>query len=137
MSKTPPLPLLTEVELEMMRVLWERGPSTVQDVLNHLGRKLAYTSVLTMLRILEQKGYARRSTTKDSGRAHVYAPAVAEAAVQRSHLRNLLHRFFDDRPEQLVTGLLDDERLSRRDIERLKALVERRLSQGGSKRGGS
>jgi predicted transcriptional regulator len=129
MSKADP-PLLTAVELEMMQVLWKHGPSTVPDVLRHLERKLAYTSVLTMLRILEQKGYAQR-TAAEGSRAHVYSAAIPQHEAQGRHLRDLLERFFHDRPEQLVTGLLDDEKLSRRDIERLKTLVEQRLQGAG------
>jgi predicted transcriptional regulator len=122
------LPLLTAVELEMMQILWKFGPSTVPDVLRHLDRKLAYTSVLTMLRILEQKGYAARVQTEGS-RAHIYSALVPQQRVQRRHLRDLLERFFQDRPEELVTGLLEHENLSRRDLSRLKALVEQRLDE--------
>lgn len=126
MSKPKDGALLTAVELEMMRVLWQHGPSTVQGVLERLNRDLAYTSVLTMLRILEQKGYARR-TAVEGQRGHVYAAAVTEDTIRKSHLQDLLDRFFDGRPEQLVTGLLQDESLTRRDIDRLRALIGEHL----------
>ncbi len=127
-------PLLAPVEVEMMRVLWRHGPGTVHDVRGRLKRRLAYTSVLTMLRILEQKGFLKRLPHPDGGRSHVYEPTVDEQSVRERHVRVLVDRMFDGQPEQLLTGILSGEdRLSRSDLERLRALIDRRLQKGARK----
>ena len=134
MVRRPP-PVLTAVELEMMRALWEHGPGTVDEVRSRLERKLAYTSVLTMLRILEQKGYAKRGPNPSGGRAHQYAAAVPEREVRRGHLRDLVDRLFQGKPEALVVGVLEDEQVSRTELEQLRNLVEERLrARGGNKK---
>lgn len=118
----PKSPTLTEAELRLMQILWDRGASTVGDVLGALPRKmgLAYTTVLTTLRILEAKGYVKR---KKEGRAHVYSPVVDQTSARRSALRHVVSRFFEDSPELLVLNLLDDEKVSARELERLKARI--------------
>jgi len=115
--------VLTEAELRLMDVLWMRGPSTVNEVLEALPKDLplAYNTVLTTLRILEDKGYL--SHEKD-GRAFVYAPTVAREKARQSALRMLLSRFFDNSAEQLVHNLLKNEKLSRVEMQRLKKMVE-------------
>jgi predicted transcriptional regulator len=85
-----------------------------------------------MLRILERKGFLKREPNPDGGRSHLYAPTREQEAVQRSHVEALIDRFFDGRAANLVTGLLDaEEQLSRRDLERIRALVDRRLGRAG------
>ena len=110
---------LTEAELRLMEVLWQRGPSTVQQVLDALpGEKpLAYNSVLTTIRILEKKGYAAHA--KD-GRAHVYSPVVERSDATRSEVRHLVQRLFRDSHELLVLNILEDSGLTADELQRLK-----------------
>ena len=120
----PKSPALTEAELRLMEILWDRGSGTVSDVVEALPPEtdLAYSTVLTTLRILEDKGYLRH--TKE-GRAFVYEPVVEKATAQRSALKHLLTRFFGNRPELLVQNLLEDEELSAAEIRRLKQMIGR------------
>jgi BlaI family transcriptional regulator, penicillinase repressor len=107
-----------------MDVLWERGPSTVQHVLDALPEKpaLAYNSVLTTIRILEKKGYLKHS--KD-GRAHVYAPIVPREEASRSEIRRLVGRFFQDSHELLVLNILEDRGIDQEELQHLRELLER------------
>jgi predicted transcriptional regulator len=123
----PPKPSanLTEAELRLMEVLWQRGPSTVQHVLDALpGEKLlAYNSVLTTIRILEKKGYVAHA--KD-GRAHVYAPVVERSEATRSEVRHLVQRLFRDSHELLVLNILEDSGLDADELQRLKQYLKDR-----------
>ena len=123
---------LTEAELRLMDVLWSRGPSTVADVAEALvSPKLAYNSVLTTLRILEQKGFVSRARR---GRAHVYEPVVKKRDARRQAIRHLLERFFNDSPELLMQNLLEDEDWDPAHLEELQRRVSEALparSQGG------
>jgi len=114
--------VLTEAELRLMDVLWERGPSTVQHVLEALPETpaLAYNSVLTTIRILEHKGYVAH---RQEGRAFVYLPTVGEHEASRSEVRNVLSRFFGNSREQLVLSLLGDEEIGAAELERLKDVI--------------
>ncbi len=116
-------PTLTESELRLMNVLWDRGPSTVKDVLDALPADppLAYTTILTTLRILEEKGYLDHE--KD-GRAFLYKPRVPREQARQSALRHVLSRFFENSAEQLVSNLLKSEKLSSAEMKRLRKLVE-------------
>jgi predicted transcriptional regulator len=118
-------PTLTEAELRLMDVLWQQGPSTVQQVLDALPKKsqLAYNSVLTTIRILEKKGYARH--IKD-GRAHVYRPLVARSEATRSEISHLAHRFFKNSHEMLVLNILEDRGVDADELQRLRQLLEER-----------
>jgi predicted transcriptional regulator len=113
---------LTEAELRLMKILWRRGESAVTDLVADLpdGENLAYTSVLTTIRILEQKGYVLH---RQEGRAFVYRPCVAEQDASRSELRHVLNRFFGNSREQLVLSLLDDEEISPEELARLKQAI--------------
>jgi BlaI family transcriptional regulator, penicillinase repressor len=115
-------PTLTEAELRLMDVLWEKGPSTVQQVLGALPPKpsLAYNSVLTTIRILEKKGYVKHA--KD-GRAHIYMPLVERAEATRSEISHLLHRFFQNSHELLVLNILEDQKIDTQELQRLRELV--------------
>lgn len=117
--------LLTEVELEMMSVLWKKSGGTVSDVLDALPetRKLAYTSVSTMLRILEQKGVVG---SRKEGRGHVYYPKLEKHEYEAKSLRHLVHKVFDGAPAQLVQRLLEVESLSDAEIEKIKQLLKER-----------
>jgi predicted transcriptional regulator len=106
-----------------MDVLWQDGPSTVQQVLDALpnNSQLAYNSVLTTIRILEKKGYVRH--IKD-GRAHVYRPLVERAEASRSEIRHLAHRFFQNSHEMLVLNILEERGVDAEELARLRQLLE-------------
>ena len=116
-------PTLTGAELRLMEVLWERGASTVGEVVKALpkARSLAYSSVLTTLRILEQKGYVRH---KKRGRAFLYRPVVDRGAAQRRAVRHLVSRFFEGSPEMLVLNVLENEKLDSAELGRLRKMIE-------------
>lgn len=118
-------PTLTEAELRLMELLWNRGASTVQQLVDALGPKtpLAYNSVLTTIRILEKKGYVQHE--KD-GRAHVYGAVVGKQEASRSEVRHLLSRFFNNSHEALVLNLLEDDTLDEEEMRRLRALLEQK-----------
>lgn len=113
---------LTDAELRLMQILWHRGPSTVGEVVAALpaDQPLAYSTVLTTLRILEKKGYLRHERR---GRAYVYHTLVAQREARGKALRHLMRRFFDDSPEQLVLGVLQHEQLGADDLARLQQLL--------------
>jgi predicted transcriptional regulator len=117
-------PTLTEAELRLMEVLWERGRSTVNDVADAVSgdAPLAYSTVLTTLRILERKGYVRHAK---EGRAFVYEPVVGRGEASRSAIRYVLSRFFGNSPKLLVLNMLEDEQIDQQELERLKDLIER------------
>jgi len=115
--------ILTEAELRVMKVLWEKGSGTVQQVLDSITEKpaLAYNSILTTIRILERKGYLVHS--KD-GRAHVYTPVVREDEASRSEIRHLVTRFFKDSHQDLVLNLLEDQGIEPEELLRLRNMLE-------------
>ncbi len=114
---------LTEAEVRLMNVLWERGASTVNEVLDALpdDPPLAYNTVLTTLRILEDKGYVKH---KKDGRAFQYVASVPREQAQRSALRLLLSRFFEGSAEQLVLNILRHEKLDTDELQRLRRIIE-------------
>jgi predicted transcriptional regulator len=126
MKRRTSLPLLTRGETDVMRVLWKRGRATVGEIVEEYTRPIAYTTVLTVLRVLEDKGYVTHEKGP-SGRAFVYLPAVDERRAQRSHLRDLLDRMFAGRPDEMVVGLLDNERLTTSDLEALRRRIDEKL----------
>jgi predicted transcriptional regulator len=113
---------LTEAELRLMNALWNKGQGTVGEIAESVDADppLAYSTVLTTLRILENKGYVRH--TKQS-RAFVYEPTIDREQASSGAVRHLLKRFFNDSPELLVANLLRDEKLQRRDFEKLRKLI--------------
>jgi predicted transcriptional regulator len=121
----PKTPTLTEAELRVMKIIWKTGTASVSDV--HMAmpsaNRLAYNTILTMMRILEHKGYLERHK---SGRAHVYQPLVSPGQARRKAVKHLLSSLFDDSPEQLVLAVLQDEPLSPQEIARLKELIDKR-----------
>ncbi len=115
--------ILTDHELRLMEVLWQSGRATVADVVDVLPPPpLAYSTVLTTLRTLEQKGYI---THEEDGRAYVYRPLVARDEAAKSATRHLLDRFFGSSPGALAVTLLDDTRLSDDDIAKIKRMLAR------------
>ena len=117
-------PNLTEAELRLMDVLWDKGEATVSEVAEALPRDLglAYNPVLTTMRILEEKGFLRHTKAKE-GRAFVYRPVVGRDEASRTAVRHLVSRFFRNSPELLVLNLLEDEELSRKELRRIRALI--------------
>jgi len=106
-----------------MKILWRRGESAVTDLVAALpaGEPLAYNSVLTTIRILEQKGYVSH---RQEGRAFVYRASVAEEEASRSEVRHILGRFFGNSRERLLLSLLGDEELSADELLRLKEAID-------------
>lgn len=111
---------LTNREADVMRVLWDHGPSVVAEVRERLADELAYTTVLTILRTLETKGYVSH---EEEGRVHRYFAAVKEQAAQRSALRHLTHKLFNGSAELLFTHLVSDQKLSPEQIRRMRKLL--------------
>jgi predicted transcriptional regulator len=111
----------TDRELDVMDVLWERGPSLVGDVRAALKDDLAYTTVLTILRTLEGKGYVGHS---QMGRGHRYFATVKQRAAQQSALRHLTAKLFKGSTELLFTHLVSDRKLSAKQIRAMRALLE-------------
>ena len=113
--------VLFERELDVMHVLWERGPSTVQEVRDALEDEMAYTTVLTVLRRLEEKGYVGHA---EEGRAYRYHPLVERSEARASALERLTRRLFEGSPELLLTQLVTHRRLSAEEKRRLRAMLE-------------
>src|SRR5262249_9773881 len=112
---------LTPLELEIMHVLWEKGPANVQTVQQHLERDLAYTTVQTMLNILHRKGKVKR-TLKD--RAYFYNPAVSRSHVTTQHITDIVDRLFGGSAESLVMSLVETKQLTPQKLARLQKLLE-------------
>ena len=119
----PKSPTLTDGELRLMNVLWEKGEASVGDIVGVLKQrpKPAYNSVLTLLRILEKKGYV---THRKDGRAFIFKPVIDKQRASRSALKTLVNRFFDGSPSVLLLNLLEDEQLSQETLDRVKARIE-------------
>src|SRR5262249_5519617 len=111
----------TDREADIMQVLWAHGPSVVSDVQKQLPDKLAYTTVLTILRTLETKGYVGH---EEHGRQHRYYAAVREQAAQKSALKHLMNKFFKDSSELLFARLVSDQKLSPEQISRMRKLLD-------------
>ena len=116
----------TSRELDVMAVLWETGSATVAEVRDTLDEPFAYTTVLTVLRTLEEKGYVAHS---QEGKAHRYHPLVEREAAGDSALGRVVSKMFSGSPEMLLTHLVSDRRLSEDDLQRLRALLEERLDE--------
>jgi predicted transcriptional regulator len=120
----PPKPsaTLTEAELRLMKILWERGESSVSDLAATLPPKqaLAYTSILTTIKILENKGYV---THRKEGRAFLYTPLIEEDEASNTAVRHILKRFFNNSREQLLVSVLGDGDISPEELKRLKQRI--------------
>lgn len=119
----PKSPTLTEAELRLMDVLWKKETATVSDVVAALpgNEPLAYSTVLTTLRILERKGYVSH---EKEGRAYVYQPIVGREDARRSVVRYMMSRFFNNSPEALMLNILENEPVDRDVLDRLKQMVD-------------
>jgi predicted transcriptional regulator len=116
-------PVLAAQELEIMKVVWNSGASTVRDVYEALleRRKIAYTTVMTMMNILEQKGYLKK-TQKD--RAYVYQAAKPQKQVIRGMVREFVDRVFNGSAEPLLLHLVEDRRLSQDDLDQIRSMLK-------------
>jgi BlaI family penicillinase repressor len=113
--------MLGSRELDVMSVLWQLGSGTVADVRERLPAKLAYTTVLTILRNLEEKSYVSRVA---EGRAHRYSPRIGRLAARRSAIARLVDTLFHGAPEELISHMVEDRALTARDLRRLRALID-------------
>jgi len=114
---------LTEAELRIMQVLWDKQSATVQQVLEALPREkpLAYNSVLTIIRILEKKGCVRHVK---EGRAHIYRAVLKQEEAKRFEIQHLLGRFFKNSRELLVLNILEDQGIDAQELKRLRQLLD-------------
>jgi predicted transcriptional regulator len=115
----------TDRELDIMAILWEHGSATVAEVQEQLPDELAYTTVLTILRTLEDKGYVRH---EEEGRAYRYIPKVDREAAGASAIRRLVRKMFRGSPELLLTQLVEERAITARQLQRMRDLLEKRLS---------
>lgn len=115
---------LTEAELRLMEIVWDKGTATVGEVAAALPGEpaLAYNTVLTTLRILERKGYVRHTKARE-GRAFVYRAVVDRKKASRNAVRHVVRRFFANSPELLVLNLLDDGDLSEQELQNIRNLL--------------
>ena len=119
----PPHPTLTPQELAIMKVIWRLGSVTVRDVYEALRaeRAIAYTTVMTMMRILEDKGYLTKSS---SDRAYIYSPAKPRQQVVGAMVRDFVDRVFDGASGSLLVHLAKDNRLTKKQREAIEKLVK-------------
>jgi BlaI family penicillinase repressor len=120
----------TDRELDVMAVLWERGSGTVDEVRDALAGEFARTTVLTVLRTLEEKGYV---THVAEGRAHRYLPAVESEVAGQSALARILDTMFAGSAERLLTQLVSDRHIDRKKLRQLRAVLDARLGTRGGK----
>jgi BlaI family transcriptional regulator, penicillinase repressor len=119
------LPRPTEGELELLRILWQKGSATVRDLHDEVNRTrpLGYTSVLKLLQIMTEKGLVER---EESNKAHVYRAAASEGATQDQILRDMSQRLFAGSAAQLAMHALSLEPVNDRELEELRILLERK-----------
>jgi predicted transcriptional regulator len=117
----------TDRELDVMAVLWERGSATVAEMRERLPDDLAYTTVLTILRTLEEKGHVGH---RGEGKAHRYFPLVERRVAGRSALARLIETVFNGSPELLLTQLVSDRELTEEQLKRIRRLMDARLKGG-------
>lgn len=122
MSKSKPAP--TNSELEILNVLWKRGPSTVRDVHEELGAKrdVGYTTILKLMQLMAEKGLVRRN---ESARSHVYAAAVQEKRVKRHLVSDLMDRVFDGSAASMVMQALSSQKATPEELEQIRALLDK------------
>ena len=118
-----PLRAMSPAETEILRLVWQRGEATVQQIHGALpaGRKVAYKTVQTLLRRLEEKGYL---THKTEGKAHVFCPAVKREAVVKRTVLDFLDRLFGGDPRPLMHFLAQEGRIDAKDVEELRKLID-------------
>lgn len=117
--------IFTDREMDVMAILWDLGSGTVSDVRDRLEDDLAYTTVLTILRTLEEKGHVRH---EKEGRAYRYFPAVERNEARESHLRRLMRKLFAGSPELMMSHLVSDRTLTSEEVQRLREVIDERLN---------
>lgn len=123
MKRSTPLP--TELELELLKVIWDRGQATVREVYHDLQqqRKIAYTTVLTMMGILERKGHL----TKTAGpRAYIYSPVQARSDVEEGMVKEFVNRVFDGSAQPLLVHLVEHRNLNDEEVQQIEALLRKK-----------
>lgn len=125
----PTSPQLTDAEHRIITVLWDRGEASVRDVTEALQAEhdLAYTTVLTTIRIMTDKGYV---AFRKEGRAHVYRAVLSRTGAQRQAIGSLVSSLFDGSPQSLAQHLIEDEKLTLEDIEALRAALLKQTPEG-------
>src|SRR5450755_3253164 len=118
----PKKPVLTAQELEIMKIVWQSGASTVRDVYESLleQRRIAYTTVMTMMNILEQKGYLKK---RQEDRAYVYLSARPQKQVIAAMVREFIQRVFNGSAEPLLAHLVEDDQLTEQDLEEIRKTI--------------
>lgn len=116
--------LFTDRELDVMSILWELGSATVAEVRERLSDELAYTSVLSALQTLEEKGYVRH---EPEGRAYRYHPLVLPSQAGSSAIERVLEKIFHGSAESMLARMVEDRMLTRGELERMRALLEKRM----------
>ena len=115
---------LGRLELQIMNVVWYRGKATVHDVKNALSRrKPAYSTILTMMRKLEAKGYLKHEV---DGRTYVYLPLISQQAVRQGVLGDVVERLFEGSTSLLLTSLVEQNRISENELREIQKLIEER-----------
>jgi predicted transcriptional regulator len=120
-----PKPVPTDVELEILKVVWQRGHATVREVFNDLAaqRKIAYTTVLTMMGILERKGHLKKAPGE---RAYVYTATQPQSQVVQGMVQEFVGRVFGGSLKPLLVHLVEDERIDPEELKEIEALVRER-----------
>ena len=116
---------LGRVELQIMNVVWEKGKATVHDVKDVLGRgrKPAYSTILTMMRKLEAKGYLEHDVDE---RTYVYRPTISRKVVRQGILGDILDRLFEGSPSLLLNSLVEQNRLTEKELRKIRKLIKER-----------
>lgn len=123
-NKINPEIRLGKLELQIMNVVWDRGRATVHDVKNALSRrKPAYSTILTMMRKLEAKGYLKHEV---DGRTYVYLPLISQQAVRHGVLGDVVERLFEGSTSLLLTSLVEQNRISENELREIQKLIEER-----------
>ena len=120
--------ILTRQELQIMKVIWELGAATVKDVCGIMSKSkpVAYTTILTLMGILEEKGALTHTRV---GRAFLFRPLLSRRQATRNHLRDVITRFFDGKPERLIEEVIENEDLNSEQFEAVRNLLESRLEK--------
>ena len=114
---------LTGAEAEVMNVIWHHEPISMPDIVEHLPRSLAYTTVMTTVRILEEKGFVEKCGKQ--ARAFMYRSLIAKTAVRGSMVRELAHRLFDGSLKSMVLNLIEDRELKAEELSEVKAIIQK------------
>lgn len=116
-------PILTDGEMKIMKIIWQLGEATVSDVLKRQenNKNLAYNTILTMMRIMEDKGYISH---KKKGKAHIFSPVISASQARIKAIKHMMDNFFNGSPELLVQSLVESKNISLDDIERIKKIID-------------